>query len=166
MFPEPTELLLIGYSIESIFGPQNPNHIHRHQKPTRRHTDQGKFHTWWMESFFVCLTLAISVHQLFWGDVDKNAKRFRWRRSHSKIEANDELSLAMQRKDSWRACLYCIWKPSENQTWMSTTSELMEWAASKNRETCFLTLTHQVTQSGILTRIGLLKSGNLMNWWK
>ena len=25
------------------FGPQNPNQIHWHQKPTRRHTDQGKF---------------------------------------------------------------------------------------------------------------------------
>ena len=27
--------------------------------------------------------------------------------------------------------------PGENQTWKSTTSELMEWAASKNSETCF-----------------------------
>ena len=27
------------------FGPKNPNQIHRHQEPTRRHTDQGKFHT-------------------------------------------------------------------------------------------------------------------------
>ena len=25
--------------------PKNPNQIHRHQKPTRRHTDQGKLHT-------------------------------------------------------------------------------------------------------------------------
>ena len=40
-FPEPTELLLIGCR----FGPQNPNQIHRHQKPTRRHNDKGKFHT-------------------------------------------------------------------------------------------------------------------------
>ena len=35
------------------FGPQNPNQIHWHQKPTRRHTYLGKFHTWWMESSFV-----------------------------------------------------------------------------------------------------------------
>ena len=41
MFPEPTELLLIGCSIESLF--QNPNQIHRHQEPTRRHTDKGNF---------------------------------------------------------------------------------------------------------------------------
>ena len=25
--------------------PKDPNQIHRHQKPTRRHTDKGKFHT-------------------------------------------------------------------------------------------------------------------------
>ena len=25
--------------------PKNPNQIHRHQEPTRRHTDKGKFHT-------------------------------------------------------------------------------------------------------------------------
>ena len=32
------------------------------KKPTRRHFDQGKFHTWWMESSFVFVwTLAISV---------------------------------------------------------------------------------------------------------
>ena len=25
--------------------PKNPNQIHRHQKPTRRHLDKGEFHT-------------------------------------------------------------------------------------------------------------------------
>ena len=40
-------------------------------------------------------------------------------------------------KQSWRACLYCIRKPWENQIWKSISSELMEWAVSKNRETCF-----------------------------
>ena len=43
----------------------------------------------------------------------------------------------MQRRDSWRACLYCIRKPGENQIWKSITSELVDWAASKNKETCF-----------------------------
>ena len=36
----------------------------------------------------------------------------------------------------------------------------------KEQGDLFWTLSHQVTQSGLLTRIGLLKSGNLMNWWK
>ena len=38
------------------FGPQDPNQIHWHQEPTRRHTDKGKFHTWhtwWVEPSFV-----------------------------------------------------------------------------------------------------------------
>ena len=34
MFPGPTELRLIGCSIE-LTGPKNPNQVHRHQKPTR-----------------------------------------------------------------------------------------------------------------------------------
>ena len=53
MFPEPTELLLIGYSIESIFTTKSKSNTLTPKKPTRRHTDQGKFHTWWMESSFV-----------------------------------------------------------------------------------------------------------------
>ena len=43
----------------------------------------------------------------------------------------------MQRKDSWCASFYCIRKPGEDQTRKSKSSELMEWAASKNRATCF-----------------------------
>ena len=34
--------------------PKNPNQIHWHQTPTRRHTDQGKFHTWWW-NHLLCL---------------------------------------------------------------------------------------------------------------
>ena len=36
----------------------------------------------------------------------------------------------------------------------------------KEQGDMFSTLTHPITQSGMLTRIGLFKSGNLMNWWK
>ena len=84
----------------------------------------------------VCSISETSVLQFVLKWCRKERKN-QWRKSHSKIEADDEFSLAMQRKDSWRACLYCITKPGEKQRWKSTTSELMEWAASKNRETCF-----------------------------
>ena len=118
------------------FGHQNPNQIHWHQQPTRRHTDKGKFLTWWMESSFVFVNIShFSSTNCFWSDVGKNARRCRWRKSHSKIEADDEFSLAMQRKESWRACLDCIRKPRENQIWKSITSELVELAATKNGET-------------------------------
>ena len=53
MSPGPTELCFIGYSIEPIWTPKNQNQIHWHQKPTRRHSKQGKLHTWWMESSVV-----------------------------------------------------------------------------------------------------------------
>ena len=49
-------------------------------------------------------------HHLSWSDVEKNARRCRWRKSHSKIEADDDIGLAMQRKGSLRACLNCIRK--------------------------------------------------------
>ena len=90
-----------------------------------------------MESSFVFVQhQPFQSHQLSLSDVEKNARRCRWRRSHSKIEADDEFGLAMQRKGSWRARLYRMRKPGENQIWKSIASELVEWAATKNGETC------------------------------
>ena len=61
-------------------GPKNPYQIHWHQKPTRRHTDKGKFHTWWMESSIVFIQhQPFQFHQLSWSDVEKNSRRCRWR---------------------------------------------------------------------------------------
>ena len=120
------------------FGPQNPNQTHRHQKPTRRHADRKQFRTWWVESSFVfVLHSSFQFYQLFWSDVEKNAKRFKWRKSHGKIKTDDESGITMQRKDSWRATFYCIRKPGKNQTWKSISSELVNWAASQNRATCW-----------------------------
>ena len=42
----------------------------------------------------------------------------------------------------------------------------MEWAASKNRETCFWTLTHQDTLSGILTIFLIYCSQIVYRWWQ
>ena len=166
MFPGLTELLLIGYSIESIWTPKSKSNTL---------TPKTNSRTCWPREIFtrdewnhlLCLFNISHFSSSNCSEVmSKRTQKIRWRKSYCKIEADDEFSLAMQRKDSWRFCLYCITKPAENQTWKSTTSELMEWAASKNTGDLFWTLTHQVTQSGMLKRIGLLKSGNLMNWWK
>ena len=51
--------------------------------------------------------------------LEKNARRCRWRKSHSKMEIDDEFCLAMQRKDSQCECLYFIRKPEEDQRWKS-----------------------------------------------
>ena len=134
MFPEPAELLLIGCSIESIWIPTFKLSTLT-AKPTRRHTDKGKFHTWWMEPSFVFVQhQPIQFNRLFAGDVEKNARRCRWRKSHSKIEADDEFGLAMPRKGSDRACLDCIRKPREKQIWKS--NKLVEWAATKDWVSC------------------------------
>ena len=65
----------------------------------------------------------------------------RWKKSHSKIETNDEFGLAMQRKDSCRATFYYIRKPGENQTRKSISSELANLEVQWNGETrCIRTL--------------------------
>ena len=90
MFPEPTELRLIGCSIESIWT-QNPIQIHRHQKPTRRHSNQRKFHTWWVESFVVLVQYQpFQFYSVLWYTGETISTRFRRRTSHSKIATDDE----------------------------------------------------------------------------
>ena len=129
MFPEPTELLLIGCLIESIWTPK----IHIKYIDTKNQLadilTKGNFtrDEW---NHLLCL---FNISHF---DVEKNAKRCRWRKSHSKIETHIEFGLAMQRKETWCVCLYCIRKPGENQIWKSNSSELVDWAAPKNGETC------------------------------
>ena len=108
------------------------------KKPTRRHTDQRKFHTWWMESSFVLVSSyqPFQFHQMSWSDVKKNTRRCRWRKSHSKIKADGEFGLAMQREGILTCLPLLHQNPWENQIWKSNTSELVDWAAPKNGETC------------------------------
>ena len=111
--------------------------IHWHQESTRRHTDEGKIHTWWMESSFVFVQhQPFQFHRMSWSDVEKNAGRCRWRKSHSKIKADDEFGITIPREGSKRACLDCIGKPGEYQIWKSErTSVLVKCAANKYGET-------------------------------
>ena len=114
------------------FGPQDPNRIYGHQKPTCRRANQGKFHTWRMESSFcVCLTLAIAVLQSV----------LKWcRKEHKENQVKKE---SQQSQDHWWiwlreavkglhqrspcACLYCIRKRGEDQTRKSKSSEFASW---------------------------------------
>ena len=72
------------------FGSQNRNQIHRHQKPTRRNTDQRKFHTWWVKSLVVIVRYQSFQFYSALTHGRNDLKRFRRRTSHSKIETNDE----------------------------------------------------------------------------
>ena len=157
MFPEPTELLLMDYSTQSTWTPKSKSNTLTPITNSQTFWHREISHVMNGIIFSVCSTSAIQSHQLSWSDVEKNARRCRWRKSHSKIEADDEFSLVMQRKDSWRACLYCIRKSRENQTWKSISSKLANWAASQN-------WTNQAAQNGMLIKLGFLKSGNLGQW--
>ena len=92
----------------------------------------------------------------------KNAKRFKWRKRHSKVEAHDEFCLAMQRKGSWCATFYCIRKPWENQTWKVNFLCARELSSITEQGDLFKTLTHQATQKGMLIKLGLLR---VEIWW-
>ena len=130
MFPEPAELLVW----KNQFGPQDSNQIQWHQKPTRSHTDKGKLHTWWVEpSFAFVQHQPFQLHQQRQSDIEKNTRRCRWRKSHSKIKAGDEFGIEMPCKGSDRICLDCIWKPGRHQIWKS---ELVKCAANEYGETC------------------------------
>ena len=124
-FPEHTELLLIGRLIESIWTPRSKSNT---LTPITNSQTYWPFDTWWMESSFVFVQLQpFQLHQQRQSDVEKKARRCRWRVSHSKIKADDEFGLAIQRKGSKRACLDCIGTPgktkSESQIPLSSWNE-------------------------------------------
>ena len=138
MFPEQPELLLIGYSIVSIWTPKSKSNTLTPKTNSQTYWPREISHVMNGIIFCVCSTLAISVLSIVlkW-----------WRKERKKIQVKKRVTAKSKpmmnlvsrcsEKDSWHSCLYCIRKPGENQTWKSTTSELMEWAASKNKETCF-----------------------------
>ena len=108
-FPEPTELRLIGCSIESSWTPRSKSNILTPKTNSQTYWPRETSHVMNGIIFCVCLTLAIQFYRLFSSDVEKNAKGFRWRKSHSRIETDDEFGLAMQRKDFWCATFYYMW---------------------------------------------------------
>ena len=119
MFPEPTELLLIGCSIESIWTLGSESNTLTSKNQLADMLTMGNFtrNEW---NHLLCLFNISHFSSTNCSEVmSKRTKKIRWRKSHSKIEADDEFGLAMERKESW------------------------------------------TTQSGMLTKNGLLKRGNL-----
>ena len=158
-FPEPTELLLIGCLIESIWTPKSKSNTLTPKTNSQTYCPRQTSHV--MNGLIFCVWFNIS-HFSSTNCLEvmsrKNARRCRWRKSHSKIEADDEFGLARQRKESYCACINCIGKPGENQISKSeSTSELVEWAANKTQGDLWWTLAYQTTQNGMLTKHGLLK---------
>ena len=120
----------------------------------------------WNHLLCFFLILAISVLQIV----------VRWcRKERKKIQVKKESQQNrsrwwIQSRDAAEGLLTCLpllhqkaqGKPDMkvNYLWAHGMSSI------KEQGDMLRTLTHQATQSGMLTKSGLVKSGNLMNWWK
>ena len=159
--PQHTELLLIGWFIESIWTPRS-KYIDTKNQLADIFT-QGNFtrDEW---NHLLCLfniSHFSSINKR--KAMSKRTQEDACEESHSKTKADYEFGIKMPCKGSKRTCLDCIWKPGENQIWKSErTSELVKCAANSLRGDLYWALAHQTTQNGTLTRSGLLKCGNLV----
>ena len=176
MSPEPTELPLICIR-SNQFGPQHQHQVHWHQKPTRRHANQGKLQTWWVESSFVLVQHYFSstvCPEVISEESTENLVK----KSFSEIEASDEsdckgsLQLCHLRHQTawWRGVV------KVKVLWVCKLRNTIErghtlLAVTQVTSQCTTTgdllkaRTQHAAQDGMLTELGLLKSGKLMNWW-
>ena len=113
------------------------------------------------------------------GHAKKCVERYcvlKWcRKEHKKIQLKKE---SQQNRNQWwiwsrdaaKGLLSCYLLLHQKARWKPDKKVKLLWVR-KLRSTIerwdpLYTHTHQATQNGILIKLGLLKSGNLMNWWK
>ena len=101
MFPVPTELLLIGCSIESIWTPKIQINYIDTKNQLADMLNKGNLHVINGIICFVCSTLASHFSPIdnFEG-MSKRTPEDAGEESHSKVETYDEFGPAVQRKDS------------------------------------------------------------------
>ena len=135
MFPEPTELLMIGCVIESIWTPRYTSNTLTPETNSQTYWPREISHV--MSGTIFCLFNISHFSSTDCSEVmsKRTQKDVSQERVTAKTVADDEFGLAMQWKESWHTCLYCIRKSWENQKWKSFSSEPASWAASKNGET-------------------------------
>ena len=84
------------------FGRKSTNQIHRHQKPTRRHTDQGKLHTQWVESFVVLVQYPpFQFYSVLWNNGETI--------SESINQLADVLTKGSFTRDEWHNLVASLW---------------------------------------------------------
>ena len=137
MFPEPTELLLIGFLIESIWTPKSKSNTLTPKTNSQTYWQREISHVMKGIVFCVCSISAISVLPIV----------LKWcQKERKKIQVKKESQQNRSRRWIWsrdaaNGLLTCLpllhQKAWENQIWTSITSELVDWAASKNRATCW-----------------------------
>ena len=148
MFPEPTELLLIGCSDRiNLDSQKSKSNTSTPRTNSQTSWPKGISHVMSGIIFCVCSTLATSVLQfvLKWCQKERQ-KESGEERSHSKTEANDESDCKGPRKSA----IFCIRKPGEEKLWESESPGVRKLRNIIERWHPFLAVT-QVTRQGTTT---------------
>ena len=148
-------------------GFENPNQVHWHQKPTSQtHWPREISHVMNRIIFCVCLTLAISVLPI----VLKWCRKERNKMQVKKESQQNRSQWWIQSRDAAKGLLTCLLLLHQKALGKPDMKVNYFWghgmSSIKEQGDLWWAVTHQVTHSGMLTRIGLLKSGNMMNWLK
>ena len=159
MFPDPTELFLVGYVIESIWTPKSKSNTltpktNSHDMLTKGNFSRDERH------HLLCLFNISHFSSAECSEVVSKRTRIRSRKSHGKVETIDESGRAMQWKGSNRAIFYCIRKPGENLTRKSISARKL--SSITGRRNTLYTHIHHAAQNGTLMKLCLLKSGDLL----
>ena len=154
-FPEPTELLLIGYSIELIWTPKSKSNTSTPKTNSQTSWQRGISHVMSGIICWICVTSAISALQL---------APLRWQ---NELNKNQEKSVSQPNRDLWwiwpreclRSCRLQLHQTREDLVWISRSwKNLLQVTIDRwnlnNRH-------HQVTQKRITVNLGLLKSGKV-----
>ena len=155
MFPGPTELLLIGRLIESIWTPRSKSNTLTPKTNSQTYWRREISHVMNGIIFCVCSTSAISVPPVV----------LKWcRKERRKMQVKKE---SQQNRSRWwiwsrdtaqgiRTCLLRLHRKARRKPMSSNQGRGELWWA----------LGHQTTQNGTLTQSGLLKNGNLVKCWE
>ena len=165
MFPERTELLLIGHSIESTLTQKSKSNTLTPKTNSQTYWPRDIAHVVNGLIFCFCLTSTISVLQIVLKWCRKERKKIQKVKEPQKSRSRWWIWSRDAATRLWCATFYCIRKPGKtrhevNFLWVRELSSITE------QGDLLKTLTHQPTQIGMFTRPFLFKSGNLMNWWK
>ena len=167
MFPRPTELLLIGCLIESIWTPRSKSNTLTQRTNSQTYGQREISHV--MNGIILCFcsTSAISVPPI----VLK-----RCRKEHKKMQVKKESQQNQSRWWLWshdtawgiRTCVPRLHRKARGKPNQKVRTYLwVRLMCSKQArgDPCWA-LAHQTTQNGTLTTSGLLKCGNLMKCWE
>ena len=157
MFPEPTEMLLIGCLIESIWTPWTP------RTKSNTLTPRTNSQTYWPGEtshvmngliFFVLFNIS---HFSSTDCSEVMSKRTQEDTGGERVTAKSKPMTKLVSRCSERnlevLASTALESPGENQTWKSITSGLVKCAAIKVRgDPLYTTLARRATQNGTLTR--------------